>query len=76
MQYEIVIKHFITKLFDFFFAFKIFAAELVVYLIYQFFRKVVAIIFINMPIEKFHFSNSRACFIQNPAQSCFFFSVL
>ena len=38
MQYEIVVKHFIAILFGFFFAFKIFAAELIVYLIYQFFE--------------------------------------
>lgn len=76
MQYKIVIKHFIAILFGFFFAFKIFATELVVYLIYQFFCEVVAIVFVNMPIEKFYFSNPRACFIKNPAQSCFFFLVL
>jgi hypothetical protein len=49
---EFIAKQFVATVFDFFGAFNVSGPELIVYLKYQFFYEIMAIVFVNVPIEK------------------------
>jgi hypothetical protein len=70
---DFIAKQFIAIVFGFFGAFNVFRPELIVYLQCQFFYEKMAIVFVNVPIEKFHFPNMIMRFIKNPAQGRFGF---
>jgi hypothetical protein len=70
---DFIAKQFIATVFGFFGGFYASRPELIVYLKYQFFHEIMTIVFVNVPIEKFHFPNVIKRFIKNPAQGVFVF---
>lgn len=73
---ERIAKQFIANVFEFFRALDAAASELVIDLKYQVFYEIVTIVFVNVPIEKFHFPHTIAGFIKHPAQGWFVFGIL
>ena len=65
-----IVKHLVTILLGFFIAYKIqvFVFKFVIYHYNQLFNEILTIISINVPIEKFGFSDAIACFIHKTAQ--------
>jgi hypothetical protein len=65
-----IVKHLIAILLHFFLAHKLqmFVFEFVIYHSNQLFDEILTIVFINVPIKKFGFSNAIACFGQQTAQ--------
>jgi hypothetical protein len=65
-----IVKHLVTISLGFFLAYKIqvFVFKFVIYHYNQLFNEILTIVFINVPIKKFGFSNAIAGFIQKTAQ--------
>jgi hypothetical protein len=65
-----IVKHLIAILLGLFLAgeIQVFVFEFIIYLQHQLFDEILTIVFVNVPIEKFGFSDTIACFGQKTAQ--------